>query len=115
MNRNVFKLIFLFKNIQDSGLASMTSIITITGLPSITGISPSSGSTNGGTLVTITGNGFSPKTTVTIGNSQCNVVSVVVNKLQCFTTARAEGEYSVVIRFKYDLLFCVLEMKYFNI
>lgn len=94
----------------------MTSIITITGLPSITGISPSSGSTNGGTLVTITGNGFSSKTTVTIGNSQCNVVSVEVNKLQCFTTAKAEGEYSVTIRFKlYNLPFCVFKTKYFNI
>ena len=100
MNCKVFKLIFLFKNIPDSGLASMTSIITITGLRSITGISPSSGSTNGGTLVTITGNGFSPKTTVKIGNSQCNVVSVEVNKLQCFTTSRAEGDYSVIIRFR---------------
>ena len=78
----------------------MTSSITITGLPSITGISPSSGSIYGGTLVKITGNGFSPKTTVTIGSSQCNVVLVEVNKLECFTAAaNTQGNNSVTIRF----------------
>jgi uncharacterized cupredoxin-like copper-binding protein len=45
--------------------------------PTLSGISPSSGPTSGGTAVTITGTGFAPGASVTIGNVPATDVSVV--------------------------------------
>lgn len=81
------------------GLARVDSSISITGSPSLTAISPDSGSLNGGTTVTITGNGFSSQTVVNIGNKPCNVSDVEINQIKCVSTANTEGNYSVSIRY----------------
>ena len=92
----VQRLISIF---QDFGLARVDSSISITGSPSLTAISPDSGSLNGGTTVTIAGNGFSSQTVVNIGNKPCNVIDVEINQIKCVSTANTEGNYSVSIRY----------------
>lgn len=70
--------------------------------PSVTEISPSSGTPAGGTPVTITGSGFSvsppPTTTATIGGQPCTSLQVVSStKLTCVTSAHAAGAADVVV------------------
>ena len=58
--------------------------------PSITAVSPSSGSQAGGTRLMISGNGFSensPKNTVLIGGTICDVVESTFTNLVCITRA----------------------------
>lgn len=58
----------------------------------VTGISPSSGVTTGGTLVTITGSGFTAGSTVTIGGTPATNVNVVnSNQITARTPAHAVG------------------------
>lgn len=44
--------------------------------PTITSLSPPSGSTAGGTIVTVTGTGFTPSATVTVDGAPATVVGV---------------------------------------
>ena len=60
-------------NIKD---ASVTVTCT-TGGPTVTGISPTTGSTNGGTPITITGTGFTGATAVNFGSKAATGVTVV--------------------------------------
>lgn len=63
----------------------------------LTSITPSSGSTNGGALVTIAGNGFvANKTTVTIGGNACTVNDVTSTAIQC-TTPAGTGSATVAV------------------
>ncbi len=58
--------------------------------PTITSISPSAGVIAGNTNVTITGNGFYPGVSVSIGGSHCTNVNVVnINTITCKTGAQA--------------------------
>ena len=57
-------------------------------LPHISSISPSAGSTKGGTRVTVTGGGFYGTVTVTIGSVRCKITSLSYNSIEC-TTANA--------------------------
>ena len=74
-------------NIIGVGNAANPNSLTVTGSTSIISISPSSGSVNGGTLVTILGNGFDNTTNVLIGNSNCKLSTVTINQLTCVTSA----------------------------
>jgi IPT/TIG domain len=68
--------------------------------PTITpgGISPSSGSLNGGTALTITGTGFLAGATVTVdGTSATSVVVVSSTSITCVTPAGAIGAATVVV------------------
>ena len=66
--------------------------------PTVTGVSPSSGSTLGGTSVTITGTNFTGATAVTFGGNAASGVTVVNNTTITATTpARAAGTASVVV------------------
>lgn len=66
--------------------------------PTITGISPNSGSTNGGTSVTITGTKFATGATVTIGGvAATNVVRVSDTQITATTPAHAAGAVSVTV------------------
>jgi hypothetical protein len=56
--------------------ATATPTPTTTGAPSVTGISPSSGSTAGGTTVTITGSGFTGATAVNFGSAAATGATV---------------------------------------
>lgn len=67
--------------------------------PSVTGISPSEGSTLGGTTVTISGTGFFSGATVTINSVSCTSVNVTSStSLTCLTGAQgAGGPYTVSV------------------
>src|SRR6185503_6811140 len=67
--------------------------------PTVTGISPNSGTTVGGTNVTITGTNFATGATVTIGGAAATSVNVVNGtSITATTPAHAEGAASVVVR-----------------
>ena len=68
--------------------------------PSVTDVSPSSGSQAGGTLVTITGDGFSNTTSdnvVEIGSTMCDVVISSFGTILCRTRASAEQAQQVIV------------------
>lgn len=66
--------------------------------PTVTSISPASGSMAGGTPVTITGTNFSTGATVTIGGAACTSPLVVnATTITCTTGARAAGTVNVVV------------------
>jgi hypothetical protein len=79
-------------------LSEVPSDLTVTGEPSLVSITPESGSTNGGTIVTIIGNAFTNQTVVKIRNIICNLTKVEINKLTCITNANMYGNYSPSIR-----------------
>jgi alpha-tubulin suppressor-like RCC1 family protein len=67
-------------------------------VPSVTGISPTSGPVAGGTNVTITGNNFAGATSVTIGGAPATNVNVVnATTITCTTPAGIAGVRSVVV------------------
>jgi hypothetical protein len=64
----------------------------------VTGITPKSGSTSGGTPVTITGNAFAAGATVTIGGAAATSVTVVnATTITAVTPAHATGTVSVAV------------------
>ncbi|XP_042362122.1 fibrocystin-L-like [Plectropomus leopardus] len=63
----------------------------------VSSFSPLSGSVAGGTLLTITGFGFSLNTTVTVGSEECTVVHVSDTELKCRTPAGSAGSQSVTV------------------
>lgn len=66
--------------------------------PTLTAINPYSGSTAGGTIVTITGTGFLATPTVTIGGVAATGVAVVnATTLTATTGAHVTGTYDVVV------------------
>ena len=65
---------------------------------SITSITPSSGSTAGGTSITITGTGFAAGATVTVdGNACTSIVIVSATSITCTTPAGTAGAKNVVV------------------
>jgi photosystem II stability/assembly factor-like uncharacterized protein len=67
-------------------------------LPRLTSVSPNSGTTAGGTAVTLTGTGFTGATNVTFGGTAAtNRVVVNSTTITCTTPARAAGTASVVV------------------
>jgi hypothetical protein len=66
--------------------------------PTVTSISPTSGTTAGGTAVTITGTGFLTGATVTLGGtSATNVTVVSATSITATTPAHAAGPVNVVV------------------
>lgn len=66
--------------------------------PTVASIFPSSGTTAGGTAVTITGTGFSAGATVTIGGQACTTVVVVSDtQITCVTPSGTAGTANVVV------------------
>ena len=66
--------------------------------PTVSSVSPSSGSTAGGTPITITGTGFLANATVSIGGSAASSVSVVNStSITALTPAHAAGSVNVVV------------------
>ncbi|MFY0566914.1 IPT/TIG domain-containing protein [Archangium lansingense] len=67
--------------------------------PSLSGISPGSGLSSGGTRVTLTGSNFAPGATVLIGGASATEVTWgASNSLMATTSARAAGTVDVVVR-----------------
>jgi IPT/TIG domain len=64
---------------------------------SITGVSPASGTTTGGTSVTISGSGFEAGATVTFGGVAASVSSISATSISAKTPAHAAGTVAVVV------------------
>jgi len=64
--------------------------------PTISSITPSSGSISGGTLVTITGTGFSSATSVKLGSSSCTIQTVTSTSITCTVAAKLNADPSLV-------------------
>jgi hypothetical protein len=68
------------------------------GAPTVSSITPNSGTANGGTAVTITGTGFSPGATVKLGGTAAtNVVVMSSTSITATTVAHAAGSVDVVL------------------
>jgi hypothetical protein len=65
--------------------------------PSVTSITPTSGTSAGGTKVTIKGSGFVSGATVTIGGAASSVSVVSATKITAVTSATAAGSDEVVV------------------
>ncbi len=66
--------------------------------PTITGVAPTSGSTQGGSTIGITGTVFHPSATVTVGGTAATGVAFVnENFITCITPAHAVGAVTVVV------------------
>ena len=77
---------------------SLTSGFTYIGVPTLTSVSPNSGSTAGGTAVTITGTNFATGATVTFGTTAAtNVVVVNSATVTATTPAGAAGAATVTV------------------
>ena len=81
-----------------SSVATFTTSGITVPAPTVTGISPNSGSTSGGTAVTISGTNFTATSSVSIGgNVASNIAFVSATTLTATTPARTAGTASVVV------------------
>ncbi len=83
-----------------SGASNAGSYTYVSSPPAVTSIAPSSGSTGGGTFVTITGTGFDPVAagdTVDFGSSPGTVTSASTTSITVLTPAAAAGAVSVTV------------------
>lgn len=84
----------------DGRSSTLASAFTFVALPppTISAISPSSGSTSGGTTVTVSGTSFASGATVTIGGvAATGVTALSATSLRAVTGARAAGVADVVV------------------
>jgi len=80
------------------GTNSANSLFTYAAAPTVTAISPTSGSTAGGTSVTITGSNLTGATGVTIGGTAAtNVVVVSATTITATTSAHSAGSANVLV------------------
>nr|XP_014351910.1 PREDICTED: fibrocystin-L [Latimeria chalumnae] len=63
----------------------------------VSGVSPSSGSLAGGTLLTISGYGFSQESVVSVGMNNCTIVQADLSKILCRTPAGLSGQVEIVV------------------
>ena len=78
--------------------AANTESITVQG--SVSSLTPTTGSTEGKTKLTITGFGFDPSdfgTVVEIDGASCDIIEVTNTQIICRTPAHAEGDTTVVV------------------
>jgi hypothetical protein len=88
--------------LNSNGVPSVASSILLssssTPAPTVTSISPNSGTINGGTAVTITGTGFLAGATVSLGGTAATGVTVVNStSITATTPAHAAGTVNVVV------------------
>jgi uncharacterized protein YjiK/methionine-rich copper-binding protein CopC len=82
----------------DGQSATLTSGYTYVAAPAVTSVSPTSGTTAGGTSVTIAGSGFAAGATVTFGGTAATGVTVVsATQITATTPAHAAGAVNVVV------------------
>ncbi|XP_030644362.1 PKHD1 like 1, tandem duplicate 1 [Chanos chanos] len=74
------------------------SIFNFTYQMGVTSIAPASGSVTGGTILTVSGYGFSRETEVIIGNETCDIITVNLNELRCRVAPGTVGPQTVTLR-----------------
>ncbi|CAF1300760.1 unnamed protein product, partial [Adineta ricciae] len=79
------------------GIGNVVSSVSLTSTASLTSESPASIGTNGGALVTIYGNGFSPNSIVKIGSNPCTVVSIDASHIECISPAQNSNPSTSII------------------
>lgn len=78
---------------SNNNIASVTQVAVVVANPTVTSLSPATGPTGGGTLVTVTGTNFVGTPTVTFnGASATNVTFVSPTQLTCTTPANPIGQ-----------------------
>ncbi|XP_071828580.1 fibrocystin-L-like isoform X3 [Apostichopus japonicus] len=84
-------------NIADQGDAQLNGSSTdIDSNAALYNVTPSIGSRRGGQLITIDGNGFDvDDTVVLIGGADCDIQSINISHIQCYTPAIATGTYDL--------------------
>ena len=83
---------------SDTQSGTLTQGFTYVASPTVSAISPSSGSANGGTAVSITGTGFQAGATVSLGGTAATNVTVVSStSITATTGAHAAGAVNVVV------------------
>lgn len=81
-----------------SGIGKAFPTVKVSSADALTSITPSSGSTEGGTNVVINGNGFVfNKTSVTIGGQDCEVTGSTLTSIECVTPAGTAGGQVVTV------------------
>ena len=84
----------------DTGASTLTGAYTYIAIssPTITTVAPTSGSSAGGTAITITGTGFVVGAVVSVGGAVCTGVTVVsATSITCTTPAGTVGARDVVV------------------
>ena len=81
-----------------STTASFSLSISSAPAPTISGVSPNSGPTSGGTTVTISGNNFKAGAIVQFGGVNAGVQSVSATQIQAVTPAEASGTVNVNVQ-----------------
>jgi hypothetical protein len=82
----------------DGETSTLSSGFTYRAAPTVSSISPTLGSTAGGTTLTITGTGFISGATVAVGGINCTSVSVAsTTSLTCVSGARTAASVSAVV------------------
>jgi uncharacterized repeat protein (TIGR02543 family) len=76
---------------------TLYTYVTPAPAPTVTAISPTSGSTLGGSAVTITGTDLTGASAVTIGGAACTSVNASATSITCSTSALAAGIASVLV------------------
>jgi len=95
-----YYMLFLINN---KGVPSVASFVLLSSsgsnpAPTVTSISPNTGTTAGGTPVTITGTGFQSGATVTVGGTAATGVTVVSSKsITATTPAHGAGAVDIVV------------------
>ena len=83
---------------QSSAINAADRFTYVAPPPTVSGVSPSSGTTLGGTAITITGTSFAAGATVTIGGTAASGVSVVsATQISATTLAHAAGVADVIV------------------
>ncbi len=86
----------------DYGLSyEKVNAVTYLALPTVSGISPTSGGTAGGTAVTVTGTGFTAGATTPVvkfgGTNATSVVVVSATSITCVSPAKTAGAHNVTV------------------
>ncbi|XP_072925977.1 LOW QUALITY PROTEIN: PKHD1 like 1, tandem duplicate 1 [Hemitrygon akajei] len=63
----------------------------------VAGIFPSVGSAEGGTILTISGSGFTPSATILVGEKPCHLLTLSPSEMTCSTPAAAAGVANISV------------------
>ncbi|MHC5019417.1 MAG: IPT/TIG domain-containing protein [Planctomycetota bacterium] len=85
-------------NLDTQSAALPTGFNALAAAPTLTAVNPNTGTTGGGTLITLTGTNFVAGATVTVGGATAGSVTVVSGTtITCWTPAGAAGAAAVVV------------------